>query len=697
MNNKTKQTAVVAMATVLSVTTIVSPLPVMAQEGIHTPPTVTQEEKGQLETFPDIILPENLQATAGMALQEIKLPENWAWADESTVTTGETAEYPARYTVDDVTYDYSEAEGYNAEGHYVERMVTVTIEPDKQEPVQPVQKQTGMPSGNLPTTYAVGDIAINETNFPDGAFRTWLGRQSYGTDGTITQAEIANINTINVNGNSNIKDLTGIEHFTALTTLYCYNTGIESLDVSKNTALESLSCYNTGITGIGSLDVSNNTVLDYLDCSNTGIGSLDVSNNTALTTLVCSNTGIGSLDVSKNTALERLYCSNTPLAWLSLGTGRNFYTLDIPSSSVVDIVVTSDSFDMTQAFPDIDISKVKNIKGAVLNSNIITEYTLGTPITYTYECGSKSDGTAITLDVTLNLKKSDSSIEITGTLDTTYTGKPIKNPFVKTKGSTGAVTFTYEKWNGNAWDLHSGTPTDAGKYRVTAHLAKSDFYNGAETAKEFTISQAVNSWAEDLAITGWTYGTTANAPTAAATFGSVSYIYSNSETGTYTDTVPTNAGTWYVKAVVEATDNYAGLTSDAVSFAIAPKNITADNQITVPDITADTNLDKLVIKDGDKILVQGTDYDVAKTTDGKNVTVTITGKGNYTGTITKTYTAEDKAPSGGDKDNKDTGKKDGAVQTGDTTSLGLWSALLAFSAGVAVFLKRKKHEEETEE
>lgn len=124
----------------------------MAQENINIPPAVKQGKKGQLKTAPDIILPDNLQA-AGIALQEIELPENWTWADESTVTTGKTEEYPARYTVDDVTYDYSGAEGYHAEGHYVERMVKVTAESAKKEAVKTVQSKSHRLVGNIPTTY----------------------------------------------------------------------------------------------------------------------------------------------------------------------------------------------------------------------------------------------------------------------------------------------------------------------------------------------------------------------------------------------------------------------------------------------------------------------------------------------------------------------------------------------------------------
>lgn len=78
---------------------------------------------------------------------------NWTWADESTVITGKIADYPARYTVDDVTYDYTDVEGYNAEGHYVERMVKITVEPAKKEEAKLVQSKSNRLVGNIPTTY----------------------------------------------------------------------------------------------------------------------------------------------------------------------------------------------------------------------------------------------------------------------------------------------------------------------------------------------------------------------------------------------------------------------------------------------------------------------------------------------------------------------------------------------------------------
>ena len=80
-----------------------------------------------------------------------------------------------------------------------------------------------------------------------------------------------------------------------------------------------------------------------------------------------------------------------------------------------------------------------------------------------------------------------------------------------------------------------------------------------------------NEFTQPLTITDWTYGETANKPTAKAKYGTIKYTYSNTADGTYTEEVPTNAGTYYVKATVEETADYSGLESNAVEFTILPK------------------------------------------------------------------------------------------------------------------------------
>ena len=153
-----------------------------------------------------------------------------------------------------------------------------------------------------------------------------------------------------------------------------------------------------------------------------------------------------------------------------------------------------------------------------------------------------------------------------------------------------------------------------------------------------------NEFTQPLAITGWTYGETANTPTAVAKYGTIKYTYSNTADGTYTEKVPTNAGTHYVKATVEETADYSGLESDAVEFVIEKKTLTNDNITDIADQTYTGGEIKptIEVKDGDKTLVLDTDYTVTydnntDASDEAKVTVEIISN-NYAGTLEKTFT-----------------------------------------------------------
>src|SRR5699024_10082919 len=147
------------------------------------------------------------------------------------------------------------------------------------------------------------------------------------------------------------------------------------------------------------------------------------------------------------------------------------------------------------------------------------------------------------------------------------------------------VTFTW--WQKNAdgsWDQIEEAPADAGSYKVVARAGADDAYSSASDELEFTIRQATNEWTTELSIENWTYGEEANAPTAAAKYGEVVFTYSDSENGTFEETVPTTAGPWYVKAAVAESGNYGGLTA-VKAFRIEK----ADSQISFKE---DFRLDK---------------------------------------------------------------------------------------------------------
>lgn len=121
--------------------------------------------------------------------------------------------------------------------------------------------------------------------------------------------------------------------------------------------------------------------------------------------------------------------------------------------------------------------------------------------------------------------------------------------------------------------LSRHTGENVGEYTITAGTLHDHNHNYAITYNHatLTITQAPNS--ASVSIEGWTYGDTPNNPTTTADFGADTaiYTYSNAKEGTYSGTVPTNAGTYYVKAAISGTSNYAGTESEPVEFVIAKK------------------------------------------------------------------------------------------------------------------------------
>ena len=100
--------------------------------------------------------------------------------------------------------------------------------------------------------------------------------------------------------------------------------------------------------------------------------------------------------------------------------------------------------------------------------------------------------------------------------------------------------------------------------------------------KENTVPRKDNKFTKALAIENRTYGEDAKAPTAEAEYGKVEFTYSNAENGTYTDDVPTDAGTYYVKATVAQSAEYNKLVSDPVEFKIFPKTISKSIPLDAP-------------------------------------------------------------------------------------------------------------------
>ncbi|MBR6403666.1 MAG: InlB B-repeat-containing protein [Eubacterium sp.] len=128
-------------------------------------------------------------------------------------------------------------------------------------------------------------------------------------------------------------------------------------------------------------------------------------------------------------------------------------------------------------------------------------------------------------------------------------------------------TVSYSKNDGT---IEETEMIDAGKYDVTIQ-GQGNYVYAAQNAI-FTVTKNMNNTVK-ASIEDWKEGESASTPVVTADFGedTATVLYSTSKDGGYSGTVPTKAGTYYMKAVVTDTENYIGSESQPVRFSITPK------------------------------------------------------------------------------------------------------------------------------
>ena len=329
------------------------------------------------------------------------------------------------------------------------------------------------------------------------------------------------------------------------------------------------------LSSSGTMTITGGTV-SKVTCAN---GTTTISIKVGRTVTVTGGT------VNLNTAdIGRLqYVSGT------VNFGDNVLSLDKSSLSLDTVDETTETLSVTigsatisgnlPVFWESGDDSTTTVSGSNQNADVTAVSPGTTTITAT------SGGKTVSCEVTVKLVSTLSITTTSDEMSKTYDGKPVTEPTVNKTGTSSEVTFTW--WQKNAdgsWDQIEEAPADAGSYKVVARAGADDAYSSASDELEFTIRQATNEWTTELSIENWTYGEEANAPTAAAKYGEVVFTYSDSENGTFEETVPTTAGPWYVKAAVAESGNYGGLTA-VKAFRIEK----ADSQISFKE---DFRLDK---------------------------------------------------------------------------------------------------------
>ena len=262
--------------------------------------------------------------------------------------------------------------------------------------------------------------------------------------------------------------------------------------------------------------------------------------------------------------------------------------------------------------------------------------------TYVYFCRVTWDGISIdSSSATVTVNKAKASVNITGNPGKTYDGQPavLTNTMYTTNGD-GKVTVEYAKQGGSYSDA---APTDAGSYTVRVTLAAGTNYTGAYDTRNFTISKAYNTWTKEPSVKNPAYYGDTDLVTYEALSGNedVKVIYKDINNNPVD---PENAGDYKVEVSLEESGNYTGLAMVSMDLTILPRSI-EDRDVTVTlgdDFVYDAGekTQTVTIQYKDKTLVKGVDYELTgdiSGTDADTYTLTITGKGNFSETTSKTW------------------------------------------------------------
>ena len=223
-----------------------------------------------------------------------------------------------------------------------------------------------------------GSVAINEKNFPDEEFRKVVSGFDQDGDKMLSSDEIKAVEEINVS-EMPIQDLTGLQFFSELKNLYCEDTKISSIDVSKNTNLVEFFCRGNGLKKV---DVSNNPMLEYFWCGGNSLTSLDLSNNPLLENFWCDGNSLTSLDLSNNPELRVLGCDDNRLRELDLSKNPELIGFGCEGNALAELDLSHNlalrNFHCARnELKTLDLSFLEWLTQATVSENPLTELKLG--------------------------------------------------------------------------------------------------------------------------------------------------------------------------------------------------------------------------------------------------------------------------------------------------------------------------------
>ena len=422
-----------------------------------------------------------------------------------------------------------------------------------------------MTAGMAMTAHAAADsVPIDATTFPDPAFLLWVEGKDTDGDGSLSPSERSAVTSMDLR-KLGIQDLSGLEWFDALEKLNCSendllrlelpslpaltsltcneNPRLETLILSGAPALEQLYCFHSNLSQLDLHDVPN---LIYLAWGGSPLQELDLSGNPNLHTLHVLGGDLSHADLSHNEALDTLLWNHTRIEALDLShqpnltylncTDNQITALDLSSNTKLETVYAGSNRLLAIRLPE--------------NSVTFCELTGQSPVSFQLPAGENS---IPLLDFAPWIDSSQLSQLSGGTLN---------GDRIQLDAPNQLVTYRYE----------DGIAVLDAVFSVTGE----------------------NAWTVPLSIADWTYGEPPALPTAQPAFGHAVFSYGSSPQGPFQSEPPTHAGTWYVRAQVEATAQYQGLeavTAFQIKPAVPEYLVPATKSATYGDYLADVSLE----------------------------------------------------------------------------------------------------------
>lgn len=311
--------------------------------------------------------------------------------------------------------------------------------------------------------------------------------------------------------------------------------------------------------------------------------------------------------------------------------------------SIVKIALTASMFDVDETD--------EIVTGSAITKTITSDLTENTDYTVTYSDNTavgtatieikgigNYDGT-LTYNFTINAKTAG-EIVITASESYTYDGSAIvlgteSGDITYTSNNTASdYWFKYTEGEDGNWSyvIISGAPTDVGQYKLTLSFTESTTTTAASESVEFAIvAKSIDSSMFTVDVTDETYDGSEIEKAITTEL---------KETTDYTVTYEDNEDVGTATITIEGAGNYTGTVT--YNFEIVADSLDAD-YFTV-NTASETYTGLAITKSISSTYYElGTDYTVAYSNNIEigTATITISGTGNYTGTLTYNFSIKE--------------------------------------------------------